>query len=68
MRHNRETINILVEKTETGYSAYGEEIEVFTTGEEIEDLYENLILALNLFYEDSGRKIDIGDLRIKMIQ
>lgn len=68
MSYNRETINILIEKTETGYSAYAGEIDVFTTGVEIEDLYENLILALNLFYEDLGQKVDIGNLRIKMVR
>ena len=40
-------IEIIVEKTATGYSAFTDELNVYTTACDINGLYTNLIEALN---------------------
>ena len=55
---------MIIEKTNTGFSAYAEELNVFTTGISIPELNENLIEALNLYYEDEG--FDVGPENLKL--
>ena len=43
---------MIVEKTETGFSAYSEDKTVFTTGKTIPELVNNAYEALNLYFED----------------
>ena len=45
-------ITVLVEKTETGFSAYCKDLNVFTEAGEVNELYANLIEALELYFED----------------
>jgi len=59
-------IRITVERTDTGYSAYSDELAVYTTGKNAESLTENLIEALNLFFEDQGFYIDHSNLKLMM--
>ena len=48
----------VVEQTVTGYSAFAEDenIPVFTTGKNFEELKENMLDALNLYLEFSEKK------------
>jgi predicted RNase H-like HicB family nuclease len=46
-------IEIIVEKTNTGYSAYAEKIPVYTVGNTLEELKANILEALNLYFEDN---------------
>ncbi len=57
MKYLKKKINITVEKTDTGYSAYTEDISVFTTGKDIPELHANLLEALNLGYEELGYEV-----------
>lgn len=57
-------ITIIVEKTETGYSAYSENHPVFTVGKNLDELKFNILEALDLYFEDSQKKITIDDLEI----
>jgi hypothetical protein len=43
-------IEIIVEKTKTGFSAYAKKEAVFTTGSALPELKKNILEALNLFY------------------
>ena len=61
MKHLKKKINITVEKTYTGYSAYTEDMNVFTTGKDISDLHDNLLEALNFAYQDLERSKSIVD-------
>jgi len=62
----KKKIDVIVEKTDTGYSAYAEEQGAFTTAEDIASLYENLKDALNLHYEDRGFHITADNLRLQI--
>lgn len=45
-----------IEKTRTGYSAYSNDLTVFSTGKTITQLLRNLDEALELYFEDAPRK------------
>ena len=66
MKKLKKKIDIVVEKTETGYSAYAEDQGAFTTSENIPSLYENLLEALNLHYEDMGYQVTAENLRLRI--
>ena len=59
-------IEMIVEKTRTGYSAYAEKYPVFTVGKTLEELKSNMIESLNLYF---GRKKEVlteRDLKITL--
>lgn len=66
MQKLKKKIDITVEKTDTGYSAYNDDASVFTTGKDIPELYANLIEALNLAYEDMGYEVTAENLKLKL--
>lgn len=66
MKILKKKIDIIVEKTETGYSAYTEDMNVFTTGKNISDLHVNLLEALNLAYEDTGHTITPDNVKLNL--
>ena len=45
-------INIVIEKTSTGFSAYSEDYGIYTTALTIPELIRNTIEAANLYFED----------------
>jgi hypothetical protein len=55
-------IKVTVEKTNTGFSAYVEKYPVVTTGSNIPELRANMIEALNLYFEGSGKGVAPGDI------
>jgi|SRR6185437_8103232 len=57
-------IEVIVECTNTGYSAYSADYPVFTTGSNMEELKTNMLEALNLYFEDEGKQISEKDVRI----
>jgi hypothetical protein len=59
-------IDMIVEKTNTGYSVYADQYPVCTTGSDIIELRSNILEALNLYFEfeDKKRKITENDYRI----
>jgi len=59
-------IPIIVERTNTGYSAFSDDLSVYTTGDNAESLTINLVEAINLFYEDQGYYIDHSNLKLTM--
>lgn len=59
-------ITIIVEKTETGYSAYSENYPVYTAGNNLDELKFNILEALNLYFKDHLNKISLEDLKIKL--
>ena len=44
-------IEMIVERTKTGYSAYSEKYPVFTVGKSLQELKTNMLEALNLHFE-----------------
>jgi predicted RNase H-like HicB family nuclease len=48
---NKKKIEIIVEKTKDGFSAYAKEHPVFTTGSSMEELIQNLKEAFSIYFE-----------------
>jgi len=49
---NPKRIKVIVEKTNTGFSAHCENLSVFTEAASVNKLYNSLIEALNFLYEE----------------
>ncbi len=52
MKTIKKKIKIIVEKTETGFSAYSEDFPIFTTGRTAPELINNSYEATQLYFED----------------
>ncbi|MBA2422631.1 MAG: XRE family transcriptional regulator [Chitinophagales bacterium] len=59
-------IQMIVEKTKTGYSAYAEKYPVYTVGNSLEELKTNILEALNLYFEKQGKTIAENELKISL--
>ena len=59
-------IEMIVERTKTGYSAFSEKYPVFTVGKSLQELKANMLEALNLHVETKGNEITEADLKITM--
>ncbi len=66
MKKLKRKIPITVELTKTGYSAYSDDLAVYSTGDNAETLTENLVEALNLYYEVQGCLIDHSNIKLMM--
>ncbi len=59
-------IEMIVEKTKTGYSAYASKYTVFTAGKNFELLKKNMLDALNLHFYRQQKKITQEDIKITL--
>lgn len=59
-------IEIVAEKTKTGFSGYAKKYPVVTTGQTFHQLKRNLVEAMNLYLEDSGARITDQNLIITL--
>lgn len=60
-------ISLIVEKTSTGFSAYAEDLPVFTTGKSMTELKANILEATNLYQEEiGGNAISLDDINITL--
>jgi len=57
-------ITLLVEKTETGYSAYAEDFPVYSVGNNLDELKNNILEALSLYFDETKSQITADDLKI----
>ena len=57
MKTLKKKIKLVVERTDTGFSAYSEDYPVFTTGESFTELLHNAVEAMNLFLIDQASQI-----------
>jgi len=48
-------IEMIVEKTKTGYSAYAAKFPIYTVGSSLTQLKANILEALNLYFEKQGK-------------
>jgi len=55
-------VEIIIEVTNTGYSAYSNEYAAYTTGTTLEELKANMLEAMNLYFEKEGKIISAQDL------
>jgi predicted RNase H-like HicB family nuclease len=59
-------VEMIVEKTKTGFSAYASKHAVYTVGSTLPELKANMIEALNLYFEQAGKTITEDDLKISL--
>ena len=59
-------IEMSVEKTRTGYSAFALKYPVYTVGKTLDELKENMLAALNLFFSEKGKAVTEEDLKISL--
>ncbi len=59
-------INMIVEKTDTGFSAYSNKLPIFTTGKTIPELIKNAFEAIELFFEDQFLDLKHDDLKLEI--
>lgn len=59
-------IKFIVEKTDTGFSAYAEKHPIFTTGRTIPELFANAVEASNLYFDEDHLQISSGDLKFEI--
>lgn len=66
MKTLKRKIPIIVEKTDTGFSAYSNDYPIFTTGRTIPELIDNAFEASNLYFEDEEIKINHDNLKFEI--
>ena len=66
MKTIRKKIVMIVEKTDTGFSAYSVDYPIYTTGKSIVDLIENAYEAANLYDEDQERILAHDNLKFEL--
>ncbi|HKK81411.1 MAG TPA: hypothetical protein VJ909_04140 [Prolixibacteraceae bacterium] len=59
-------ITIIIEKTNTGFSAYSYDYAIFTTGRNITELIDNAFEASNLYFEDEKIEIKRENLKFEI--
>lgn len=58
-------IEIIVERTKSGYSAYTSKYPVYTVGKSLEELRTNIVDAINLYLEKDDNMVTEDKLAIK---
>ena len=66
MKTTNKKIKMIVEKTDTGFSAFSENYPIYTTGRTIPELINNAIEAANLRFEDDGILITQENLKFEI--
>ncbi len=59
-------IEIIIERTKSGFSAYAKKYPVYTVGSDLAELKENILEAINLYFEEEGKIITEADLKITL--
>jgi predicted RNase H-like HicB family nuclease len=59
-------IEMIVERTNTGYSVYAQNYPVATTGKDLIELKSNMVEALNLYFEENGPLITENDIKVTL--
>ncbi len=62
MKKIKHKLTVIIEKTETGFSAYTEDHGIFTTAGTIPELIGNTIEAANLYFDDEKVGISQDDI------
>lgn len=64
--HSKKKVTVVVEKTDTGFSAFTLNYPVFTTGKNFSELKENITEALGLYFEDDGVKVNSQNIQFEI--
>jgi predicted RNase H-like HicB family nuclease len=66
MKMLRKKIKMIVEKTDTGFSAFSEEYPIYTTGKTITELMSNALEAANLNFEEANISIKQENIKFEI--
>ncbi len=66
MKKSKKKIKIIVEKTDTGFSAFCDDYPIFTTGRTIPELIDNALEAFNLYFEEDNLEITHDNLKFEI--
>ncbi|HED38258.1 MAG TPA: XRE family transcriptional regulator [Ignavibacteria bacterium] len=66
MKTIKKKIKMIVEKTDTGFSAFSDNYPIFTTGRTIPELINNAFEAADLCFEEDGIKITHENLKFEI--
>lgn len=66
MKASKKKIKIIVERTDTGFSAFADEYPVFTTGRTVPELTDNALEAANLYFEEEGIALSHKNLKFEI--
>jgi predicted RNase H-like HicB family nuclease len=58
-------INMIVEKTDTGFSAFSDNYPIFTTGQSVPELINNTYEAIDFYFEEEKIKIEPNDIKFE---
>ena len=59
-------IIMVLEKTDTGFSAYALDHPIYTTGSSMTDLLENAYEAVELYFEEKEESISTTDIKFEI--
>ncbi|NLL28338.1 MAG: XRE family transcriptional regulator [Bacteroidales bacterium] len=65
MKKLNKNIKIIVEKTDTGFSAYSKDYPIFTTGRTVPELLKNAFEATQFYFEDQF-KVSYDNLKFEI--
>lgn len=57
---------MIIEKTDTGFSAYSSDYPVFTTGDSMNEVLDNSVEALNLYFEEINQIIKPEQIKLEI--
>ncbi len=66
MKTFRKKIKMILEKTDTGFSAFSEKFPIYTTGRTITELMNNALEAINLHFEEDNIEITQENLKFEI--
>ncbi len=66
MKKLENKILMVVEKTDTGFSAFSDNYPIFTTGRTIPELLQNALEAANLYFEDENIELRQQDIKLEL--
>ena len=66
MKTLRKKFRFVVEKTDTGFSAYCKDYSVYTTGQSFTELLNHAVEAMNLFLLEKGSQVTEANVEIEI--
>ena len=66
MKTTRKKIKMIVEKTNTGFSAFSEDTPIFTTGKTVPELINNTYEAAQLYFEEENIKVTHENIKFEI--
>lgn len=66
MKTLRKKIKMIVEKTDTGFSAFSEEYPIYTTGKTVTELMNNALEAVTLHFEEENMSVTQENLKFEI--